>query len=50
MSVDSDTVRLFMDRHLTNLKTRLTVDLAALIGSSVMAYRAGGNSRENRTR
>jgi hypothetical protein len=50
MSIDSDTMCLFVDRYFAISKERLMIDLAAFIGSSVMTYRAVTNPRGNRTR
>lgn len=50
MSIDSDTMCLFVDRSLAASKEKLMIDLAAFIGSSVMTYRAVTNPRENRNR
>jgi len=49
MSIDPDTMCVFVDRCLAALKERLIIDLAAFIGSSVMTYREVTNPRGNRT-
>ena len=49
MSIDSDTMCVFVDRYLAASKERLMIDLAAFIGSSVMTYRGVTNPRGNRT-